>query len=305
MDMLTTYLALAADRAQWLALLLLAGYAVGALFARGPLLAALRAGDAFLLSLGRKLDREHRSVPTLVYRGMIAVLILTIPTGCAGLLLSSATPWVQVLSALLIILWFGYCFQTTPTLALLKKAKNDGLGLQIPELDFLFADSHAVIRHLVTTRMDSFATGIVGAGFWYVAGGTMPMAIYLTLAAAAAAYRPCLAFGWAARGLFAVMDVVPRLIARVAILLAAIVTPHTKPFTGLFAPNWRGVVTQTLDISLSGPSADGQVAWAGTGTARLTHLHLHRTLHLLFAATLWLTLLLVSPIAYKLLIKLT
>lgn len=303
MDTLATYLTLITARAQWLALLLIVGYSVGSLLARGPFLAALRAGGEIVLSLGRKLNRERRSVATLVYRGIIAVMVLVLPAGGAGLLLSVSIPWVEALSALLLVVWFGYCFQTLPTIALYKKAKTDGLGLQILELDFLFADSHAVIRHLITTRMDSFAIGVVGASFWVVAGGWMPTAIYLALAAAASAYRPCLAFGWAARGLFALMDVVPRLIARILLMLGAIVTPQTKPFAGLFAPHWRNVVTETLHISLSGPTADGQVTWVGTGTARLTHLHLSRALHLLFAATIWLALLLVSPIAYKLLIK--
>ncbi|MFZ4541203.1 MAG: hypothetical protein ACOYNL_05240 [Rickettsiales bacterium] len=250
------------------------------------------------------MDKPKRGVATLVYRGIVAVVMLVIPAVIAGAFLSTALPWIQLLSVIGLFVWFGHCFVTFPTLALLKRAKLDGLPLNLPNLNYLFADSHAVIRYLITVRMESFAVGIVGGCFWYVLGGWVFMAPYLVLATAAGAYAPRLAFGWAARGLFALIDAVPRLIARLLLVLAALFTPHTRPIAGLLAPNWRTAVAMTLDCSLGGPSPRGEAAWVGTGTPKATYHQLRRGMMMLVVAAVLLVLLLSASIVVNLLVKL-
>lgn len=292
MTLLSPYLHLIETRAETLAALLAIGCIVGEFLARGPFTQALSYGQHIIRTLGRKLNRENRSVATLVYRGIVAVLMLLLPAILAASLLSKPLPWLELLAALLLIAWFGHCFQTMATLRLIARAKTAGLPLELPGLDYLFNDSHAVIRYVITTRMDAFAIGIVGGCFWFTLGGFVGIAIYLTLAAASRAYAPHIAFGWAARSLFLLANALPTLIARVLIFFAAFFTPHTKPFAGLFAKSWRAAIALTLAIALGGKMPEGEMPWVGTASARLTHTHLRRVMHLLVAASILLLLLL-------------
>lgn len=286
------YLHLIETRAETLAALVAIGFIFGEFLARGPFTQSLRAGNAIIRRLMHKLNRENRSVATLVYRGIVALLMLLAPAIIAAGLLGRAIPWLEWLVALLLITWFGHCFQTITTLRRIARAKTDGLALELPQLDYLFSDSHAVIRHLITARFHAFAIGVVGGCFWYMAGGLIAMAIYLTLAAACRAYQPSIAFGWAARSLFMLAHAVPNLIARALMFLAAFFTPHCKPFAGLFAKRWLAALAATLAVALGGKTPEGELPWVGSGSARLTRAHLRRAMHLLAVATMLLVLLL-------------
>ena len=280
-------------RAEMLAPLIVLGYVIGEFFARGPVAMFIHAGDALVLRL-KKLDKPNRGIATLVWRGMIAVFMLLIPAMFVAALLSKNIPAMKLVTYGLLVIWFGHCFQTFRTLSLWRRAKVDGLPLELPGLHYLFADSHAVIRYLVTTRIRGFAVGVVGGSFWYLIGGLPLMAAYLTLAAATDTYRTP-AFGWAARSLFLLMDLFPRFISRILLTLASLFTPQTKPFAGLFAPSWRSGIASTLDIALGGPTPKGEMPWVGKGTARLTPKHLQRSLTMVLAASVLLALLLVAP----------
>lgn len=280
-------------RAEMLAPIIVLGYVVGEFFARGPINALINAGDALVVWL-KKLDKPNRGIATLVYRGMIAVFMLLIPAMFAAALLSKNIPEVKLASYIFLVIWFGHCFETWRTISLWRRAKVDGLPLELPGLNYLFADSHAVIRYLVARRINGFAVGVVGGSFWYLVGGLPLMAAYLTLAAAADHYRSP-AFGWAARSLFLLMDIVPRFISRILLTFASIFTPQTKPFAGLFASTARSSIASTLDVALGGPTPKGELPWVGKGTARLGPKHLQRTLTMVLAATLLLVLLLVAP----------
>ena len=280
-------------RAQMLAMLILLGYVIGEFFARGPFSLLLKAGDALVVRL-QKLDKPNRGIATLVYRGMIAVFMLLMPAMAAAALLSKPIPELKLVTDALLVVWFGHCFETWRTLCLYRRAKVDGLPLELPRLDYLFADSHAVIRYLVARHIHGFTIGVVGASFWYLLGGLSLMVAYLTLAALADTYRTP-AFGWAARSLFLLMDIVPRFISRILLTLASIFTPQTKPFAGSFAPTARGAIANTLDVALGGPTPKGDLPWVGKGTARLSAKHLLRASTIILAATVLLTLALVTP----------
>jgi cobalamin biosynthesis protein CobD/CbiB len=301
MILLAPYLASIASRAEMLAPLLVVAFFIGEFLARGPLSHLLTRGTRLVTRLGSKLNRDKRSVATLVYRGMVAIFMLLVPAMLIAALLSQPIPWVAVLGAFLLVAWFGHCFASFTTLTMWRRAKADGLPLELPGLDYLFADSHAVIRYLVTTRMEAFAVGIIGGSVWYLLGGFPLMAAYLTLAASARAYHNSFAFGWAARSLFGLMDILPRLISLVLIHLAAIFTPHCKPFAQLFAKHWLSHVAGILGVALGGPTPSGETPWFGTGTARLTPQHLGRAIYLLLVASVLCVLLLASPQIYKLL----
>lgn len=293
-----TYAGVLTERTEFLAMMVLLGALASPLAERGPFARLVHAGREVVGKLGKKLNREHRNVATRVYRGMIAVIMLLIPPSVVGVLLMTNTLWATLFSTLSILLWFGYCFATTTSYALWRHAKNERVPLQLPHIHYLFADSHAVIRFAIATRMEIFAVGIVGGCWWYMVGGWTAMAIYLTLAAANDAYGKHLAFGWAANTLFRAADAIPRGIARILIALAALITPHCRPVASILAPNWRMAICKTLGISLGGAGPNGIEPWVGSGKARLTHQHVQRMAYLLAVATL---LLLASAKSHKLL----
>jgi cobalamin biosynthesis protein CobD/CbiB len=283
---LETYRTLLLHRVDLLTVLVLVGLCASPLAERGPFANLVQAGRTRVLRLSNKLNREQRSPATLVYRGIVALLMLLLPACIVGLALATPALWSQLVIMLSMVLWFGYCFAATSTLALWQSARANRLALELPHLDFLFADGHAVIRYVIALRMEAFAVGIVGAGCWYVVSGWMGMALYLTLAAANAAYGQSLAFGWAARSLFRLADFLPRAISRILIAVAALATPHCRPVASILASSWRKAVAKTLCISLGGVGPHGAEPWMGSGKARLTHQHLRRTLYLLGVATL-------------------
>ena len=305
MNSLDTYLQLMASRAELLTLVMVGAYGVGEFLARGPLHAMLARGTRVVERLGHKLGREHRGAATLVYRGMVAVFMLLIPAMLLGAITASAAPLPPALGMLVTVLvlaaWFGHGFATHRMVQRWRQSRTSGLPLEYPGLDYLFADSHAVIRYSVSARMEAFAVSIVGGGFWFLLGGLPLMAAYLTLAAAASAYRQRVAFGWAARSLFGLMDVLPRILSLILLRLASLFTPHTHPLAGLGSGRFTTQIARMLGVALGGPGPGGDAPWVGTGTARLTPTHLGRALALMGVASLLLCLLLASPNIFKLL----
>lgn len=299
---LPVYLELAESRAQALAALLAIGWLVGEFLARGPFTRLLGTLTRLTARLGHKLDRENRGIARRLYRGIVAVGMLLIPAIALSALLAQHQPWRQLLVALLFIAGFGHACATYSFLGMLRRARAGKLPLEMPGLDYLFADSHGVIRALIAARFQAFAMGIVGLSFWYVAAGLIGAGIYLTLAAAHTAYRERLAFGWAARTLFALMHAPPLLVARSLLFVGALLTPGCKPFAGLAERAWLASVASTLGLSLGGPGPLGDQPWLGNGTARAEASHLGRAMHLWFASAVLLVLLLAHQEAYKILI---
>lgn len=304
MGVLTSTLQLAQSRAETLSLLIVLGCVLGELLARGPFTQALATLSTITRKLGHKLDREHRAIATRVYRGIIAVLMLVLPAIAIAAALAQPIAWVKLLGALLIIIWVGYCMAPLSSIGTLRRTGRDGVPLSLPNLPYLFADSHAVIRHLISTRLEAFAVGVVGACFWYVAGGLVGMAMYLALAGAYRAFQHRAAFGWAARSLFQLANAIPAILARVLMFLAALFTPRTRPLRGLREPTVLAAAATTLDIALGGPTPGGERPWVGAGTARLTPAHLTRAMQLIAVATVLLVLTLAHQHLYNLLIKL-
>ncbi len=296
---LGAYLALLSQRAEFLAPLVAGGMLLGDLFARGLFAGLVERGQGLVERFGR-LDKQKRGVARLVYRGIIAVLMLLVPTLAISLAIS-LQPWHLIAEAPFFFLWFGHCFALWRGVAFAASTKKNQPPLELPGLAYLFADGHAVLRYVIVTRLEAFAIGILGSCFWYVVGGLPAASSYLVLASASRIYRSKLAFGWAARGLFQLMDLIPRQLSRVLFFVAALFTPGTRTFQLLRIRPWRVAVANLLALSLGGPSPRGEEAWAGTGTARLTYAHLRRALLLIITAGIVLSLLLATHESIKLL----
>ena len=282
-------------RAQWLVVIILIAFVVGELVSRGSFMGILASRvNARIASLGRKLDRTHRSIATRVYRGMITLFILLIPALALGLALAQHQPWVEWLSLIVLIAAIGRSLATFHLARLGREAARGTLKLEIPGLSFLFADTHAVMRYAILTSAGDFAVGVVGTSFWYLVGG-MPLALaYLTLAAAARHYTTP-AFGWAVRSVFQLLNFIPHLIAVALLALAGLFVVGGKPLAMRHAKHFHGAIAYLLGISLGGRLPTVELPWEGTGTAKVEPAHLLRWLLLRSVAMLLLMLMLAAP----------
>lgn len=286
---------LIALRAQLLVPVVCVGLFIGEFLARYSGLNALIAhGHGVIATLNRKLNRPKRSVGVRVYRGIITLIVILIPVATLSFALSQPMPGLPLLSLFLLAALYGRAFATFRLLRLWQNARAGTLPLELPGGDFLFADTHAVLRHTILSSSESFAVGGGGLSFWYVLGGLPAACIYLATAAVRAHDRTP-AFGWAANALFRLLDLIPRAIATLLLTFAALFTPRARPFAVARARNWQGVVAQLLNLSLGGLSPDGNLPWTGTGTPRLEATHLLRWLILRTAATILLVMALVAP----------
>lgn len=287
MALLEQFIPLLAARAQWLAPLLLLGFLLGEMLARFcGFNALINRMHRLLTTLARKLNRSHRGAAKLVYRGMLLVGCALIPALLLGLALAQAQhhPWATLATDTLMIALYGRAAATFSLLDTWRRARRGALPLELPGGDFLFADTHAVLRTTIATRAEAFATGIVGTSIWYVLGGWPTTLAYLTLTALHRADNSP-GFGWAARSLFRLMDALPRLLSLLLLTLAALFTPRTRPFAAARARSFTEALARLLHVSLGGPGPGGTAPWVGTGTAKLTAGHLLRWMVLSAIAT--------------------
>jgi cobalamin biosynthesis protein CobD/CbiB len=294
---LTAILTEITHRAEMLIPMLVLGFFVGEFAAQ---VAGINAAFSWVSStatrLVTKLNRPNRSVATRLYRGMVAMGMLVVPAAIAGVLLNSIAP----LMVALMIALFGRAFATHRLLKHYRRARDNRLALELPEHDFLFADSHAVLRYAVLTSAESFAVGIVGTCFWYLIGG-LPLALaYLVLAEVAVAHAMPV-FGWAATSLFSLMNAIPHLLTRVFLTFAGIFVPRATPFTARRAKRFHGFLALLLNVALGGTLPGRDLPWEGTGTPKLLPEHFARWLLVRLAATILLLFTLASPNIVKLL----
>ena len=260
----------------------------------------------FTVTLGKRLNRASRSVATRVYRGMIAAAILIVPAVVTGIFLSTGDSALQSIALVIMIALLGRGLQSHTLFTRWKQAKEGTLSLEAGTI--LFNDTHGVLRHTIATSADLFAIRVIGSGFWFIIGGVPAMFCYLALSVAAQHYSADRegneAFGWAVAHVFSAVNVLPRLIFSVLLILAACIVPKTMPVRGIrqFARqpnNARALVAALLGISLE--SAAGSSAtissWVGAGTAQLATRHLERWILLLLAL---MTLLMVGLLALTL-----
>ncbi len=284
-----TFLHLISTRAQWLVPVLCIGFLGGEFLARYSGINSLAARfHRAIATLARKLNRPKRSTAVRVYRGIVGLIIILVPTVLLGLLLARPVPGFDLLTLFILAALYGRAFATFHLLSLWQRARSAALPLELPGGYFLFADTHAVIRYTILENSERFAI-VVGTSFWYLLGG-LPMAfIYLATATTYQQDRTP-AYGWAASALFHLLDCLPRLLANIFLILAALFTPGARPFAIFRTRSWRGTVAYLLNIALGGITPDGTLPWIGTGTPKLEANHLLRWLIMRTAATIFLAL---------------
>ena len=297
MTYFSPYLHLLESRSQLLLLAILLGCLLGSapLRATGLPMAFVR----FIDRLGSKLDRAHRSTATLVYRGMIALILLLVPAATLGTILSQPAHWAQLLTLLWMAVWFGWAtgFYTQRYHWIQLRDHPDAAWECLGMERSFQRDIHSVIRASIVLRTQAIAEKLIGASFWFLLGGLPLMFAYSMLQCSREQFHArSMAFGWATRRMSALMDTLPRLLARVLFALAACFTPGAKPLAIFRGGSWRACIARLLDCSLETTSGNG---WVGEGSARVTHAHAGRCLILCLVTTLLLLLALATPLANK------
>lgn len=298
-----------AARATYLVPILAAAFLLGEPLAKFLRFPALRTQIGGLVRhLNIKLNRSSRSTATRLYRGIVALLMLLVPSLAIGILLLRPAEWVQLLAAILFTALFGELVKPYQLLRIRRAAKSGTLTLQSNEPPFLFPDTHAQLRYTILVAADRVAL-LIGASLFYLAASLPGALLYLMLAASARYYAPAhtgnLAFGWAAHALFRLLDAVPRFITSLLLWIAALFTPRTAPFSTLrhvasAAKQFHGWLAYLLQLSLGGPvptaAGDTTLPWLGIGTPKPDAIHLSRAIQLAAIATLLWILLLASTI---------
>lgn len=283
---MTELLTLLAERASslWLALALtiMLGWPFGYVLKLDRI---RRAVHLLTRALGRRLNKAKRDAATLAWRGVIVTAMIVLPAFVLGALLDRHLPpsWRFIVPLLLFI-----GSQRQPgMIALWRAAKAGTLTLQMAQPNYLFTDTHALLRFAILDHAMRFAVNIVGVLVWYVVGGAAAAFAYLALGLCAAHFTPELkanrAFGGATDRLFAIADFIPRVLATGLLLFAGFFAPGAKPARALLHFfTFPRFIADLLDIALGGPmpAAHGgaNLAWVGTGTPKPTAQHLGRWL---------------------------
>ncbi len=294
---LTSLITLLASRAEVLIPTVVLGFFVGEFIARYfGVDGAMAMVDRISKRWMAKLDKAERGIATRLYRGMVAMLLFVVPALIIGLVINHYPPAANVLMVAL----FGRAFATSRLFKRWRSARANTLALELPERDFLFADSHAVLRYSVLTSAELFAVGVVGVAFWYFIGG-VPVALGYLVLAEVAAMQTAPIFGWASNALFRLMHFIPHLITLALLTLAGLFIPRAKPFAVRKAKRFHGFIAYLLNISLGGKLPERTLGWEGAGTPKLLPEHLARWLLVRLVATVLLLFLLAAPLIVKLL----
>lgn len=260
-----------------------------------------RAVHLLTRSLGRRLNKAKRDAATLAWRGVIVTCMVVTPAFVVGALLDAHLPhsWLWLPPFLL----FTASARRPGMLALWRAAKADTLTLQMAQPNYLFTDTHALLRFIILDHATRFAVNIVGVIFWYIVGGAATAFAYLALGLCAAHFTPELkknvAFGGATDRLFALADFIPRLLATALLLVGGLFAPGAKPARAvLHFANFPRFVADLLDIALGGPmpAAHGgaNMPWVGSGTPKPGATHLGRWL-IIWAVALLMLLAVILP----------
>lgn len=278
-------LTLIAERAWalWIALALtfVIGWPLGHVL---PLDRTIGALHRLIKTMGRKLNKQKRDATTRAWRGVIATAFVFVPAVALGWYIDAHLTALAFLSPMLIFIGT----QRRPgIITLWRQAKADTLTLQLNEPNYLFADTHALLRYAMLDHATRFAIGIVGVMFWYVVFGSAGALGYLALATCAAHYATerdqDIAFGGATDGLFQLADAIPRTLTKILLAVASIFAPGARPRSAArhFTP-WPLFLAELLGIALGGamPMAYGsaQTEWVGSGTPKPDATHLTRWL---------------------------
>lgn len=245
-----------------------------------------------------KLNREHRSAGTRVYRGIILLLfflVLTVLPAIGIHMLSRY--WAggiyieMLLLAAIIPLWplLDETRQVSQAIRHKKmdRARQQAAGLARREHGEL--DGHSVIRVTIEYLMENMSDKVIAPCIWYLLLG-FPGAVAARIinqldGAVGHKSRRFIAFGWASARCDDVIQLIPARITGLLLCIAALFTPRGRPL-GAVLIVWRDAGKTTspnsgwpiaaaagaLGLTLAGPRrvAEGVVrdAWIGKGTSK-------------------------------------
>ena len=279
--------------------------------------------ERLTLGLERRLNRQHRGGAARLIRGLLLVIFVAAVAAASAVVLGVIAGAVSFGWALVLIVILGLISQHRPfavARAIARRLEEpDAMGREtlarptgqpdvFAERAAMSSDAYAVARGGVEHLADRFATGLVGASFWFVLLGLPGLVVYRALGVVAyhldEAQPRFGLFGFVPTRLSEALSWVPVRLAGALLATAAVFVPGAKPgvaFSTMVrqAPRhpsrgaaWPLAATAgALGLSLSGPKPvenTGAVPWiepAG-GRARATSLDVRRALFLYGVACL-------------------
>lgn len=264
----------------------------------------------------RRLNRPQRSVANRRVRGAIVVLVVVVLAWVAALLasgLASSLPSGRLVEAFFVLCLIDQRRAIDRVRGTARALTRGDLGVARARLRYLgrydtgALDVHAAARAGVEAAARRFASGVVGAAFWYVVGGLPGLAIYRAVEVLADRIaRPDpdgAAFGATAARLEGMLTLPPALIAGPLMALAALFVPGAKP--GAAFAEWlrdatrrlgdgagraEGALAGALGLALGGPRPfEGGTApgpWVGDGRARAVAADVQRAAAIFIVACL-------------------
>ena len=268
----------------------------------------------FIGFLESKLNRERRSERDRALRGILLVLLVTIPAGAIGYgvtMLATYHVGGQALELFIMVLMVSQRSLFDHVRAVGRALRDDGLAggrravAHIVGRDPESLDEYGVARAAIESLGENFSDAVVAPVFWYVVFGLPGMLVYKAtntmdsmVGHMSPRYR---AFGMAAARTDDLLNLVPACLAGLFIAVAALFVPGGAPFAALRtmwrdgprhrSPNagWpEAAMAGALGLALAGPRRYGQQvvndSWMGGGRAQATHTDIRRALYLFVVA---------------------
>jgi cobalamin biosynthesis protein CobD/CbiB len=266
-----------------------------------------RASHRIVHALGRKMNRERRSIATRAARGFTVPLMLMLLAVCAGTALLMLPVWLGMLGVPQIVaLLPGYAIiaaMLSPQRYLLPlwhavtHAKHDRWGALDTPLTTMAAgpvaaaDGHGRARLISAIALQQFMHGFLGSIAALLLAGPIGLCLYRVIQLAANHYDGHIVsfrgFHWASEKLARLLALPVLFVAAFVLTLAGQLLAATDPLRGF----WRMVrakqgvsfvawVAHSLTMTLGGPCQwYGHTCprpWVGSGTAKLTSIELAR-----------------------------
>jgi adenosylcobinamide-phosphate synthase len=270
-----------------------------------------------------KLNRKNRSPMERLIRGCLTVIFFLIMGGVFGLVIAWLShnflfACIFELVLLLILIDQRNLYKTILKIEValcngnLESARNIVSSLTTKSEEKM--DSFGIARNAIEILATSLITRLLAPVFYYILFGFVGVSIYHTITTMnfkighkTNHYKE---FGITTRRLNSIILLVPGILAGFLIVLASLFIPTANPiksfksifiYSDKFYSRNRGVALAafagSFDLALAGPQkyskATQREPWIGSGTAKVTHRDIHRSLYL-YATVCLLNILLIA-----------
>jgi cobalamin biosynthesis protein CobD/CbiB len=252
--------------------------------------------NRLIIGLGTKLNRKQRSAGSLVWRGLILLVLMTALAAATGYAIHIVALLQPPYSWLLEIAAIAFCLRLVPAqkrLHALARTLRDKGERKVIELSHRYepmrdapVDAYAALRRGAEDAVRAYG-GLVTHGLFYLFGGLPLLLATVVIARMALFYgrstRLSMAFGWAAAHLWGGLLWLPERFAGLLLALASVFAAQCRPAAAL--KGWKhwlpcrlryqclfATAADATGIALGGPYREAAqpvaAPWLGSGTAQ-------------------------------------